>query len=150
MPAAGSVNGALLRTPPPAAESPGHRWAPQAVYPASTVTAGVPALAGQKVAPDTRTGGLRPRDPAGAACIPDGACPAQDTSNTTTRPATATSGLCALVMACQRAQASNTGFRVVASPGEVCGVLAILRLDTALAICPRPDMALGAGDRKSA
>ena len=53
----------------------------------------------------------------------------------------------ALVMANQWAQASNTQFRVVAGPGEVRRVLEIMRLDTVLAIYPRLDVALVAGDR---
>ena len=61
-----------------------------------------------------------------------------------------TSGIHALVMAYKRAQASDTGFRVVAGPGEVRRVLEILRLDTVLAIYPRPDVALLASDRKPA
>jgi anti-anti-sigma factor len=58
-----------------------------------------------------------------------------------------TSGMQVLVTAHRRAKASNTGFRVVVGPGEVRRVLEILRLDTVLAIYPRLDMALIAGDR---
>jgi anti-sigma B factor antagonist len=61
-----------------------------------------------------------------------------------------TSGIDALVMAHKRAQASNTGFRVAAGPGEVRHVLEILGLDTVLAIYPRLDAALAAGDRTPA
>ena len=57
------------------------------------------------------------------------------------------SGIHALVFAHQRAQASSTQFRVVAGPGEVRRVLELLRLDTVLAIYPRLDVALVAGDR---
>ena len=57
------------------------------------------------------------------------------------------SGIHALVTAHQRAQASNTQFRVVAGPGEVRRVLEIMRLDTVLAVYPRLDVALVAGDR---
>ena len=58
-----------------------------------------------------------------------------------------TSGIHALVIAHQRAKASNSEFRVVAGPGEVRRVLEILRLDTVLAIYPRLDVALVAGNR---
>lgn len=58
-----------------------------------------------------------------------------------------TSGIQALVMAHKRAKASNTQFRVVAGPGEVRQVLEILHLDTVLAIYPRLDVALVAGNR---
>lgn len=58
-----------------------------------------------------------------------------------------TSGIHALVMAHRRAKACHTEFRVVIRPGEVRRVLEILHLDTVLAIYPRLDMALVAGDR---
>ena len=58
-----------------------------------------------------------------------------------------TSGIHALVMAHQRAKANNVEFRVVVGPGEVRRVLKILHLDTVLAIYPRLDVALLAGDR---
>jgi anti-anti-sigma factor len=58
-----------------------------------------------------------------------------------------TSGIRALVMAHKRAKAGNVEFRVVAGPGEVRRVLEILGLDTVLAIYPRLDVALVAGDR---
>jgi len=58
-----------------------------------------------------------------------------------------TSGIHALVMAHQRAKASSTEFRVVVPPGEVHRALEKLHLDTMLAIYPRLDLALIAGDR---
>ena len=61
-----------------------------------------------------------------------------------------TSGVHALVMAHKRAQASGTGFRVVVRPGEVRRILEILGLDRVLAIYPRLDLALLAGNRKPA
>lgn len=61
-----------------------------------------------------------------------------------------TSGIHALVMAHKRAQASGTGFRVVIRPGEARRVVEILGLATVLAIYPRLDIALLAGDRKPA
>ena len=57
------------------------------------------------------------------------------------------SGTRALVMAYQRAKANDIEFRVVVPPGEVRRVLEILHLDTVLAIYPRLDVALVAGNR---
>jgi anti-anti-sigma regulatory factor len=51
------------------------------------------------------------------------------------------------VTAHQRAKANNVEFRVVVRPGEVRRVLEILHPDTVLAIYPRLDVALLAGDR---
>ena len=59
-----------------------------------------------------------------------------------------TSGIHALVVAHQRAKVNNVEFLVVVLPGEVRHVLEILHLDTVLAIYPRLDVALLAGDRK--
>jgi anti-sigma B factor antagonist len=58
-----------------------------------------------------------------------------------------TSGIHALVMAHQRAKANDIEFRMVVPPGEIRRVLEILHLDTVLAIYPRLDVALVAGNR---
>lgn len=61
-----------------------------------------------------------------------------------------TSGIHALVMAHKRAQTDHAELRVVAGPGEVRYVLAMLGLDTVLALYPRLDEALVSGDAKPA
>jgi anti-sigma B factor antagonist len=57
-----------------------------------------------------------------------------------------TSGIRALVMTHQQAKVNDIEFRVVVPPGEVRRVLEVLHMDTVLAIYPRLDVALVAGN----